>query len=1050
LHVPKEYAELIAFCVDIGLRQAGFLFAHRPRDEVIKDEVKRGLRILGEKTTVDPSILGNKEKGFQVFKELNLPYPPGIVLSDELVQAILNADRESQLLYLELIGNALATLGSWHSKELYYRSNPRQSMPGILESIPDCDLLNGIKKVAQSWNTSKAKKYRIQKKISHDYKLPIIIQKEIQVSEASIPESFTDADWRMRQYIYFDKQVPVRKGPAGSGVFYTRDPKTGARNLVGRFALYTPGKELMSGRIAGKDISQLSSVDTGVYAELNRAADLLETHLGPQQVEFVFRPDSNGIGRVSFLQTRNMHASFRARLQLASDNVAASGGDLDKQALAMDELQDQFVRILYQVAHPELLQPIAESRFSTPGAFRGRLAFSAETARQYEENGESVIFVVDKQNREEVMDALFEYSNSALVALFGNDSSHEADLTRDAGIPALINLKPANNADITRHGNTLRISMDEHPIVLSEGDWVVIDGDRQILSVGPAEALEEDKSILNVSYGIKTRQLKQSVQKPFLNPDGTLKTSISRQRLEAINRRAEAYKQRMVHGTDKMVGIRATLIKHYLHLLLEMASQGQAGARLGVARHFDNSVFSEIVRRAKMNGELVLSGSEEQVFLQALMLRNDPEMEGRVKALQRIEDKLSCRAYDRLYQIAVGSGTDAIEMAERVQSTFAVSLGTRPIPGFDENLFAQIETRALKDKSIELSQVERDTLLWGLLMLGKPVFERVTRVLDRLGSSERQLLSKRAREWPFPVQQMSYRLTSARLQSERYFTLSDASGYGEEGLVPRPQISSRLKPISVGWRPELRTKYWDRYDGSKIKPKRYTHDDSLMTATIGGPGDVLTQGGALFCNYLILRDRATGKAAIIHNSNEDTNLDSIGWTESVIEKVCEEMGIPINDRKYLEKNVCAYLLRPAKDALNLTQEVERVLGSACTNLGIPQMGSDRNDLWRGALVRVFIDEGLVVSGEWLGYHYLDLNEMEKAEFMMGARLAHEYQKRYLNFDEAVSVDEEVSRLVFCESFLGEKLIVLPHDKQVVNVIDPPTQEVLWRPFMCRD
>ncbi|MDP8212073.1 MAG: hypothetical protein P9X22_02125 [Candidatus Zapsychrus exili] len=181
------------------------------------------------------------------------------------------------------------------------------------------------------------------------------------------------------------------------------------------------------------------------------------------------------------------------------------------------------------------------------------------------EKNEPIVFVIIQQSsfRDEFLSLAFEYPRSALITNYGNGSSHEAVLTRLAGIPSLINL---NAARFIADKNIIKLESGRN---LSAGDIVVIDGSRSLLGYSDGKVLEEDDSVFDISHGIDIKEFLAEVSASFLKQDGAaIREEVTLDELAKLNAQAWDEYLRIKDGADKVAIFKANLKKHAMHNLL--------------------------------------------------------------------------------------------------------------------------------------------------------------------------------------------------------------------------------------------------------------------------------------------------------------------------------------------------------------------------------------------------------------------------------------------------------------------------------------------------
>ncbi|TCK25878.1 pyruvate, phosphate dikinase [Pseudonocardia endophytica] len=101
---------------------------------------------------------------------------------------------------------------------------------------------------------------------------------------------------------------------SGTGVLFTRDPSTGAREPFGEYLERGQGEDVVSGRVTPKPLSTLADHLPGVHAELLTAADRLDAEgRDAQDIEFTVQH-----GELFLLQSRPAKRTARAAVRIAT------------------------------------------------------------------------------------------------------------------------------------------------------------------------------------------------------------------------------------------------------------------------------------------------------------------------------------------------------------------------------------------------------------------------------------------------------------------------------------------------------------------------------------------------------------------------------------------------------------------------------------------------------------------------------------------------------------------------------------------------------------
>jgi len=211
---------------------------------------------------------------------------------------------------------------------------------------------------------------------------------------------------------------------SGTGVGFTRDPRTGERGFYAEFLATAQGEDVVAGIRTPEHIDDLRRRMPEVYEELIAIADRLERHYKDMQdIEFTIQE-----GKLYLLQTRAGKRSAAAAVRVAVDLYNESVIDRDR-ALMRVRPQD-----LHQVLHPKFDEQdreraVAAGRLlarglpAAPGAAVGEVVFDADHAVERARAGGKVILVRPETSPEDVAGM---YAAQGIVTSRGGRTSHAA------------------------------------------------------------------------------------------------------------------------------------------------------------------------------------------------------------------------------------------------------------------------------------------------------------------------------------------------------------------------------------------------------------------------------------------------------------------------------------------------------------------------------------------------------------------------------------------------------------------------------------------------
>ncbi len=290
--------------------------------------------------------------------------------------------------------------------------------------------------VFRSWNSPRAVKYRRIYHIPHYLGTAVNVQKMV----------FGNLGNR-----------------SATGVGFTRDPGSGAKEFFGEFLMNAQGEDVVAGVRTPKLIVQMEDELPEAYRELREIAERLERHYKDVQ-DFEFTVEE---GTLYMLQTRSGKRTGLAAVKIAVDLVD-EGIVTPKEALKLVE-PDALEQLLHPVFDPAArgkLKSVAKGIAASPGAASGQVVFEADDAVAWSEKGKKVLLVRMETSPDDVHG--MKVSEGILTAT-GGRTSHAAVVGRQMGKPAVVGCG-ALKMDMA--GRQFEVNGS----LVSEGDVVSIDG----------------------------------------------------------------------------------------------------------------------------------------------------------------------------------------------------------------------------------------------------------------------------------------------------------------------------------------------------------------------------------------------------------------------------------------------------------------------------------------------------------------------------------------------------------------------------------------------
>ena len=331
---------------------------------------------------------------------------------------------------VELTAEDLKELANQFKAE--YKAKIGEDFP----SDPKEQLMGAIKAVFRSWDNPRANVYRRDNDIPYSWGTAVNVQ---MMAFGNMGET------------------------SGTGVAFTRNPATGEKVLTGEFLMNAQGEDVVAGVRTPQHIDQLKEVMPEVYDQFVEICNKLENHYKDMQdMEFTIEDR-----HLYMLQTRNGKRTPAAALKIACDLIDEGMID-EKQAVLMID-----PRNLDALLHPQFdakalkaATPAAKALAASPGAACGKIVFTAEDAKAWNERGEKVVLVRLETSPEDIEGMK---AAQGILTVRGGMTSHAAVVARGMGTCCVSGCSAItmdeDNKKFELAGNTYH-----------EGDYISIDG----------------------------------------------------------------------------------------------------------------------------------------------------------------------------------------------------------------------------------------------------------------------------------------------------------------------------------------------------------------------------------------------------------------------------------------------------------------------------------------------------------------------------------------------------------------------------------------------
>jgi len=357
-----------------------------------------------------------------------------------------------------------------------FKASVKKATGKAFPQDPERQLWEAIAAVFRSWNTDRAQLYRRQYGIADDLGTAVNVQ-------TMVFGNLGD--------------------DCATGVAFTRNPATGEDLFFGEYLINAQGEDVVAGIRTPMPISRaqaanakgksLEALMPEAYAELLRIRKKLEHHYRDMQdVEFTVER-----GKLYMLQTRTGKRTVHAALNIAFDMHRTRA--ISSKELVLRVEPEMVTHLLAPEFEPKSLERarrerrvVARGLPAGPGAASGRIAFSAERAREMADRGDAVLLVRTETSPEDIGGMV---ASAGVLTSRGGMTSHAAVVARGMGKPCVVGAEALVVDERARR-------MSANGCMLREGDALSMDGTtgeviRGALDPHPSEILRVlvDKSL---------------------------------------------------------------------------------------------------------------------------------------------------------------------------------------------------------------------------------------------------------------------------------------------------------------------------------------------------------------------------------------------------------------------------------------------------------------------------------------------------------------------------------------------------------------------------
>ncbi|HUJ17036.1 MAG TPA: pyruvate, phosphate dikinase [Nitrospirota bacterium] len=247
---------------------------------------------------------------------------------------------------------------------------------------------------------------------------------------------------------------------SATGVGFTRDPSTGAKEFYGEYLTNAQGEDVVAGIRTPHPIADLEKEMPQVYRQLRDITSRLEKHYRDVQ-DFEFTVQE---GKLFMLQTRTGKRTAQAAIKIAVDMV--SEGLISKEEAVLRVEPASLDQLLHPIIDPKAkITVIAKGLPASPGAASGTAVFTADEAVKWAKK-RPVILVRPETTPDDIhgMDAA-----KGILTARGGMTSHAAVVARGMGKPCVAGCESVK-VDLKAE----RFTVGKHTVKV--GDYITIDG----------------------------------------------------------------------------------------------------------------------------------------------------------------------------------------------------------------------------------------------------------------------------------------------------------------------------------------------------------------------------------------------------------------------------------------------------------------------------------------------------------------------------------------------------------------------------------------------
>jgi len=250
---------------------------------------------------------------------------------------------------------------------------------------------------------------------------------------------------------------------SGTGVLFTRNPISGAKEIYGEYLLDAQGEDVVAGIRTPQPFAMMKKALPDSYNELVKNCKILEDHFQDMMdIEFTIQENS-----LFMLQCRSGKRTGLAAVTVAVDMVSEGLASKERAVSTVNACH------LEQLLHPRFADDqsykarvLTKGLAASPGAAVGQIVFTAQAAEAWHNAGKQVLLLRNETSPEDVGGM---WAAEGVVTARGGTTSHAAVVARGWGKPCVCG---ASELQIDAASKKARV----RGATFEEGAWMSIDG----------------------------------------------------------------------------------------------------------------------------------------------------------------------------------------------------------------------------------------------------------------------------------------------------------------------------------------------------------------------------------------------------------------------------------------------------------------------------------------------------------------------------------------------------------------------------------------------